>query len=157
MRFQTYRRIRRSALTAALLVPLLALGALLLPADATDGKLKQPGIVQASWSSSTSGVTTREYRAVWSATQAGRNMPTGYHGAVIIQRLSSQGWKSGMMLTPAGARDLAWQIARQLHGASGSVQIYNHWQGHLNATQMRFAARDAYGLAYHLLVAAQNH
>ena len=62
-----------------------------------------------------------------------------------------------MMLTPAGARDLAMQIITHMHGASGSVQIYNHWQGHLNATNMRFTARDAYGLAYHLLVAARGH
>ncbi len=157
MRFQTYRRFRRGALTASVLVPLLALGALFLPADATDGKLKEPGYVQASWSSSTIGVTTRPYRTVWSASQTGRNMPTSYRGAVIIERLSSTGWKSGMMLTPAGARDLAMQIVTHLHGASGSIQIYNHWDGQLNATNMRFTARDAYGLAYHLLVSAQGH
>ena len=157
MRFQTYRRLRRSALTAAVLVPLIALGAMFLPADANDGKLKEPGVVRASWMSSTSGVTTRPYRAVWSATQGGRNMPSSYHGAVIIQRLNSTGWRSGMMLTPAGARDLAAQIVRQLHGTSGSVQIYNHSGGELNATQMRFQPRDAYGLAYHLLYAAAGH
>ena len=103
MRFHTYKRLRRTALTAGVLVPVAALGAMLLPANAQDGKLKEPGKVEASWVASTRGVTTRPYRAVWSASQGGRNMPASYHGAVIIERLSSKGWKSGMMLTPAGA------------------------------------------------------
>jgi hypothetical protein len=158
MRFQTYRRLRRSALAAVVLVPLMALGAMFLPADANDGKLKEPGGVQASWLATTNGVTTRPYRAVWSPTQTGRNMPTSYRGgAVIIQRLSSKGWKSGMMLTPAGARDLARQIVGELRGTLGSIQIYNHSGGDLNATNMHFKPRDAYGVAYHLLVAAEGH
>ena len=157
MRFRTYRRFRRSALTAVMLVPVMALGALFLRADANDGKIKTSGVVETSWSSSTSGVTNRPYRTVWSPSQTGRNMPSGYHGAVIIQRLSSVGWKSGMMLTPSGARDLAFQIVTKLHGATGSIQIWNHSGGRLNATQMRFRAPDAYGLAYHLLVSAQGH
>ena len=152
------RRLDRSSARSAL----LALGALFLPADATDGKIKQPGIVQASWSSSDEwryhpqprephrpGAQTRR-----PASNIADVLP---RKAVIIQRQSSKGWKSGMMLTPAGARDLAMQIVTQLHGASGSVQIYNHWDGQLNATHMRFTARDAYGLAYHLLVSAQGH
>jgi hypothetical protein len=157
MRFRTYRRFRRSALTAVMLVPLATLGALFLRADANDGKIKTPGVVEASWSSSTSGVTNRPYRTVWSPLQTGRNMPSGYHGAVIIQRLSSEGWKSGMMLTPAGARDLAFRIVTKLHGSMGSIQIWNHSGGELNATRMHFRPRDAYGLAYHLLVSAQGH
>jgi hypothetical protein len=157
MKFKTFQRVRRAALTAGVLVPVAALSAVLLPANATDGKLKQPGVVQASWSASTSGVTTRPYRTVWSPTQGGRNMPASYHGAVIIQRLSGDGWRSGMMLTPAGARDLAVRILRALHGWSGSVQIWNHQDGHLNATQMHFTAHDAYNLAYHLLVSAGAH
>jgi hypothetical protein len=157
MRFQTYRRVRRSALTAAVLLPVMALGALFLPADATDGKIKEPGIVVATWSASTSGVNTMQYRAVWSPTQTGTNMPAGYHGAVIIQRLSYSGWKSGMMLTPAGARDLAVRIILALHGATGSVQIWNHSGGLLHATDMHFTAPISFGLAYHLLVAADGH
>ena len=156
MRFQTYQRIRRTALTAGVLVPVAALGSMLLPANATDGKLKQPGIVQATWSSSTQGVTTRPYRTVWNPTQGGRNMPSSYHGAVIIERLSGQGWTSGMMLTPAGARDLATQILHALH-ATGSVQIWNHSNGHLNATQMRFSSSAAYRIAYDLLRSAAGH
>jgi hypothetical protein len=157
MKFKTFQRVRRAALTAGILVPVAALSAVLLPANAIDGKLKQPGVVQASWIASTSGVTTRAYRTVWSPTQGGRNMPASYHGAVIIQRLGSDGWKSGMMLTPAGARDLAVRILTALHGWSGSIQIWNHQDGHLNATQMHFTARDAYNLAYHLLVSAGGH
>ena len=157
MRFHTYKRLRRTALTAGVLVPVAALGAMLLPANAQDGKLKEPGKVEASWVASTKGVTTRPYRAVWSASQGGRNMPASYHGAVIIQRLSSKGWKSGMMLTPSGARDLAVRIMRQLHGTPGSVQIWNHKNGHLNATEMHFTPRDAYGLAHNLLAAAGGH
>jgi hypothetical protein len=157
MRFHTYKRLRRTALTAGVLVPVAALGSMLLPANAQDGKLKEPGKVEASWLGSTSGVTTKQYRAVWSASQGGRNMPKSYHGAVVIQRLNSHGWKSGMMLTPDGARDLAGRILRQLRSTSGSVQIYNHKNGRLNATEMHFAARAAYGLANSLLVAANGH
>ena len=157
MRFQTFQRARRGAVTAAVLVPVVALGALFLPANATDGKIKEPGVVQASWSASTSGVNTMPYRAVWDPSMTGRNMPAGYHGAVIIQRLSFSGWKSGMMLTPAGARDLAVRIILALHAASGSIQIWNHSNGLLNATDMRFSAPIAFGLAYHLLVAANGH
>jgi hypothetical protein len=157
MRFQTYRRLRRGAVTAVVLLPVTVLGAMFLPANAIDGKIKQPGKVQASWSGSTSGVNTMPYRTMWDADMTGRNMPPNYHGAVIIQRLSFHGWKSGMMLTPDGARDLAVQIILKLHGASGSVQIWNHEQGELNATDMRFAAVTAYGLAYNLLVAAYPH
>ena len=157
MRFHTYRRLRRAVLTAGVLVPVAALGAVLVPANATDGKLKQPGVVQASWSASTRGVTTRQYRTVWSASQQGRNMPASYHGAVVIQRLSFHGWKSGMMLTPAGARDLAGQILRHLRGTSGSVQIWNHQHGHLHATDMHFTPQAAYGLANDLLVSAAGH
>ena len=157
MRFHTYKRLRRAALTAGVLLPVAALGATLLPANAQDGKLKEPGKVQASWIASTGGVTTRPYRAVWSASQGGRNMPKSYHGAVIIQRSNSHGWKSGMMLTPAGARDLATQILKQLRSSSGSVQIYNHTNGHLNATEMHFTAQAAYGLANSLIVAANGH
>jgi len=157
MRFQTYLRLRRGALTAAVLVPIAVLGAIFLPADATDGKLKQPGIVTATWSSSTSGVNTMQFRTAWDPTMQGTNMPATYHGAVIIQRLSFHGWKSGMMLTPDGARDLAVRIILQLHGGSGSIQIWNHRDGHVNATDMRFTAPAAFGLAYHLLVSAYGH
>src|SRR3954447_13222303 len=123
MRFQTYRRAKRGAITALLLVPIVALGALFLPAsNATDGKMKGPGLVLASWNVSTSGVNTMPYRTVWDASAQGRNMPSGYRGAVVIQRLSFSGWKSGMMMTPAGARDLAVRIVLQLHAASGSIQ-----------------------------------
>jgi len=157
MRFQTYQRLRRGAVTAAVLVPIAVLGAIFLPADAHDGKLKQPGIVTATWSSSTSGVNTMQFRTVWDPTMQGINMPANYRGAVIIQRLSFHGWKSGMMLTPDGARDLAVRIILQLHGGSGSIQIWNHVDGHINATDMRFSAIPAFGLAYHLLVSAYGH
>jgi hypothetical protein len=157
MRFQTYRRVKRGAITALVLVPVLALAALFLPANAQDGKIKQPGLVLATWSASTSGVTTMPYRTVWDASAQGRNMPPSYRGAVVIQRLSFNGWKSGMMMTPAGARDLAVRIVLQLHQASGSIQIWNHWDGHLNKTDMHFAAPAAYGLAYNLIVAAAGH
>ena len=46
MRFQTYRRVKRGAVTALVLVPVAALGALLLPANAQDGKIKEPGKVR---------------------------------------------------------------------------------------------------------------
>ena len=39
MRFQTYRRVKRGAVTALVLVPVAAVGALLLPANAQDGKI----------------------------------------------------------------------------------------------------------------------
>ena len=45
MRFQTYRRVKRGAVTALVLVPVAALGAVLLPANAQDGKIKEPGKV----------------------------------------------------------------------------------------------------------------
>jgi hypothetical protein len=157
MRFQTYRRVKRGAITAVVLVPLLALGAMLLPANAQDGKMKGPGLVLATWSSSTSGTNTMPYRTVWDASAVGRNMPSGYRGAVVIQRLSFNGWKSGMMLTAAGARDLAVRIALALHEASGSIQLWNHWDGQLNKTDMYFTAPTAYGLAYHLIVSAYGH
>ena len=158
MRFQTYRRVKRGAVTALVLVPLATASAMLLPgAHAQDGKLKGPGKVVASWSSSTSGVNTMPYRTVWDASAQGRNMPPSYHGAVVIQRLSFSGWKSGMMMTPDGARDLAVRIALQLHGATGSIQIWNHWDGKLNATEMKFTAPVAYGLAYHLVMSAAGH
>ena len=157
MRFQTYQRAKRGAVTALVLVPIAALGASFLPAHATDGKLKEPGKVVASWNTTTSGVNTMPYRTVWDAAQGGRNMPASYHGAVIIQRLTFNGWKSGMMLTPAGARDLAVRIALQLHGGAGSIQIWNHWDGSLNQTDMLFTAPAAYGLAYHLAVSAAGH
>jgi hypothetical protein len=157
MRFQTYQRAKRGAITAAVLVPLAAAGAFLLPARAQDGKIKQPGKVEAMWSASTAGVTTMPYRTYWDAAAQGRNMPASYHGAVVIQRLSFSGWKSGMMLTPAGARDLAAQIAKQLHGRSGSVQIWNHREGQLNQTEMHFTPQEAYGLAIHLLESANGH
>jgi hypothetical protein len=157
MRFRTYLRLRRGALTAVVLVPIAVLGALFLPADATDGKLKQPGMVTATWTSSTSGVTTKPYRTVWDAAAQGRNMPTWYRGAVVIQHRSFDGWKSGMELTPAGARDLAARIILQLHGSSGSIQIWNHVDGHLNATAMHFTGPVAFGLAYHLIVSASGH
>ena len=157
MRFQTYRRVKRGAVTALVLVPITALGAALLPAHATDGKLKEPGKVVASWNVATSGVNTMPYRTVWDATQGGRTMPASYQGAVIIQRLTSNGWTSGMMLTPAGARDLAVRIVLQLHGATGSIQIWNHFDGLLNKTDMLFTAPTAYGLAWHLLMSAAGH
>jgi hypothetical protein len=157
MRFQTYLRLRRGALTAAVLVPIAVLGAIFLPANASDGKIKEPGIVIATWSPSTSGVNTQQFRTVWDPTMQGSNMPSWYRGAVIIQRLSFNGWKSGMMLTPDAARDLAVRIIFQLHAASGSIQIWNHRDGQLNATDMRFTAAPAYGLAYHLLVSAFGH
>ena len=157
MRFQTYRRAKRSVVTALVLVPIAAVGAMLLPAQAQDGKLKGPGMVLATWSASTAGVNTMPYRTVWDASAQGRNMPASYYGAVVIQRLSFSGWKSGMMLTPAGARDLAVRIVLQLHAATGSIQIWNHRNGELNATDMHFTAPVAYGLAYHLLVSARGH
>ena len=157
MRFQTYRRVKRGAVTALVLVPIAALSASFLPAHAQDGKLKGPGLVVASWSSSKSGVNTMPYRTIWDGSATGRNMPKGYHGAVVIQRLTFKGWTSGMMLTPAGARDLAVRIALQLHGASGSIQIWNHWYGKLNKTDMHFTAPNAYGLAYGLAVSAAGH
>jgi hypothetical protein len=157
MRFQTYQRAKRGAVTALVLVPIAALGATLLPAHATDGKLKTPGKVIASWNASASGVNTMPYRTVWDASQGGKNMPSSYHGAVVIQRLSFNGWKSGMMMTPAGARDLAVRIVLQLHATSGSIQIWNHWDGELNKTDMHFSPQAAYGLAYHLLMSAAGH
>jgi Transcription factor WhiB len=157
MRFQTYRRVKRGAITALVLVPIAALGAMFVPANAQDGKIKTPGLVLATWNASTSGVNTMPYRTVWDPTAQGINMPPGYHGAVVIQRLTFNGWKSGMMLTPTGARDLAVRILLQLHGASGSIQIWNHRNGQLNQTDMRFTAPTAYGLAYHLVVAADGH
>jgi hypothetical protein len=157
MRFQTYRRVKRGAITALVLVPIAALGAVLLPANAQDHKIKEPGLVLASWNASTSGVTTMPYRTVWDPTATGINMPPGYHGAVVIESLTFNGWKSGMMLTAAGARDLAVRIAVQLHEATGSIQIWNHRNGQLNKTDMLFAAPAAYGLAYNLIVAAGYH
>ena len=158
MKFQTYRRVKRGAITVLVLVPIVALGALLLPSShAQDGKIKEPGKVTATWSASTGGVSTMPYRTYWDASAQGRNLPSSYHGAVVIQRLSFSGWKSGMMLTPAAARELAVKIALQLHGSAGSIQIWNHWNGALNATYMRFMPRDAFGLAYHLLVSASGH
>jgi hypothetical protein len=157
MRFQTYRRVKRGAVTALVLVPVTALGALLLPANAQDGKIKEPGKVVATWNASTSGVTTMPYRTVWDASAQGRNMPASYHGAVVIERLSHAGWKSGMMLTPAGARDLATQILRQLHATSGSVQIWNHVNGVINQTEMHFAPLAASVLALDLIRSAGSH
>jgi hypothetical protein len=157
MRFQTYRRAKRGAVTALVLVPIAALSAMFLPANAQLGKIKSPGLVLATWSASTSGVNTMPYRTVWDGTAQGRNMPPTYRGAVVIQRLSFNGWKSGMMLTPAGARDLAVRIAVQLHEANGSIQLWNHDNGVLNKTDMYFAAPTAYGLAWNLLIAAGTH
>jgi hypothetical protein len=157
MRFQTYRRVKRGAITALVLVPIAALGAMFLPANAQDGKIKGPGMVLASWNASTAGVETMPYRTYWDASAKGRNMPPTYRGAVVIQRLTFSGWKSGMMLTPAGARDLAVRIVLQLHAATGSIQIWNHRNGHLNKTDMHFAAPAAYGLAYSLIVSAGLH
>jgi hypothetical protein len=157
MRFQTYRRVKRGAITALVLVPVLALGAMFLPANAQDGKIKGPGLVLATWNASTNGVSNMPYRTVWDPSAQGRNMPPTYHGAVVIQRLTFNGWKSGMMMTPAGARDLAVRIVLQLHAATGSIQIWNHWDGHLNKTDMYFSAPTAYGLAYNLIVAAGLH
>jgi len=128
-----------------------------LPANAQEHKIKEPGKVVATWSASTGGVTTMPYRTVWDASAQGRNMPASYRGAVVIQRLTFNGWKSGMMLTPAGARDLAAQILRHLRGTSGSVQIWNHEHGHLHATDMDFTPQAAYGLASDLLVSAAGH
>ena len=119
--------------------------------------MKGPGLVLATWNASTAGVNTMPYRTVWDPTAQGRNMPSTYRGAVVIQRLSFSGWKSGMMLTPAGARDLAVRIVLQLHAATGSIQLWNHWDGALNQTDMHFTAPTAYGLAYHLIVAAGTH
>jgi hypothetical protein len=157
MRFQTYRRVKHGAITALVLIPIAALSAMLLPANAQDGKLKTPGKVVASWNASTSGVNTMPYRTVWDPSAQGRNMPASYRGAVVIQRLTFSGWKSGMMLTPAGARDLAVQIAVHLHAASGSIQIWNHRNGALNKTDMHFTAPTAYVFVYHLLVSAAGH
>lgn len=157
MKFRTYRRVKQAAVTGLVLVPLAAAGALLLPAHAQDGKIKEPGKVEATWSASTSGVTSMPYRTYWDASAQGRNMPASYRGAVVIQRLSFSGWKSGMMMTPAGARDLAVQIVLQLHGTAGSIQIWNHWYGKLNKTEMHFSPQEAYGLAYHLIVSASGH
>jgi hypothetical protein len=157
MRFQTYRRVKRGAVTALVLVPVAALGALLVPANAQEGKIKEPGKVVATWNASTSGVTTMPYRTVWDANAQGRNMPSSYHGAVVIQRLSHIGWKPGMMLTPDGARDLAKQILLQLHAATGSIQIWNHVDGVIHKTDMDFAAPAAYGLALELIRSAAGH
>ena len=157
MKFRTYRRVRRTAITGLVLVPLAAAGTLLMSAHAQDGKIKEPGKVEATWSASTSGVTSMPYRTYWDASAQGRNLPARYRGAVVIQRLSFRGWKSGMMLTPAGARDLAVQIVLHLHGTTGSIQIWNHWYGKLNKTDMHFTPQAAYGLAYHLIVSAAGH
>jgi hypothetical protein len=157
MKFQSYRRMKRGAITALVLVPLAAAGSLLVAAHAQDGKIKEPGKVEATWSASTSGVTSMPYRTYWDASAQGRNMPASYRGAVVIQRLSFSGWKSGMMLTPAGATDLAIQIAKQLHGTTGSIQIWNHWYGKLNKTEMHFTPQEAFGLAWHLLLSAHGH
>jgi len=157
MRFQTYRRVKRGALTAVVLVPVTALGALLMPANAQMGKIKLPGKVLATWSASTSGVSTMPYRTVWDATAQGRNMPASYRGAVVVQRLSHAGWKSGIMFTPAGARDLAAKIVAALHGTSGSIQIWNHRNGVPYKTYMYFAAPAASGLAVDLLASATGH
>jgi hypothetical protein len=157
MKFQTYRRVKRAAITGVVLVPLAAAGSLLVNAHAQDGKIKEPGKVEATWSASTSGVTTMPYRTYWDASAQGRNMPASYRGAVVIQRLSFSGWKSGMMMTPAGARDLAVQIVEHLHGTTGSIQIWNHWYGQLNQTDMHFMPQAAYGLAWHLIMSAAGH
>jgi hypothetical protein len=157
MRFQTYRRAKGGALAALVLVPVAAAGVAFLPAHAQDGKIKEPGKVEATWSASTAGVTSMPYRTYWDASARGRNMPASYRGAVVIQRLSNSSWKSGMMLTPAGARDLAVQIVVHLHATSGSIQIWNHWYGKLNQTEMHFTPQSAYGLAYHLLLSSAGH
>jgi len=157
MRFQTYRRVKRGAVTALVLVPVAAVGALLLPANAQEHKIKEPGKIVATWTSSTSGATTKAYRTVWDASAQGRNMPSSYYGAVVIQRLSNTGWKSGMELTPAGARDLATQILLQIHGTRGTIQIWNHVDGVLHRTDMDFRPGDAYGLALDLVQSAGAH
>ncbi len=157
MRFQTYRRFKRGAVTALVLVPVAAVGALLLPANAQEHKIKEPGKVMATWSASTSGVTTLAYRTVWDGSAQGRNMPSSYHGAVVIQRLSHAGWKSGMELTPAGARDLGTNILNQLHSDQGSIQIWNHFDHVIHQTDMRFSAAEAYGVAVQLIQAADGH
>ncbi len=158
MRFQTYQRVRRSARTALLVVPIAALGALLLPANAAQQhKIKEPGLIKTTWSASTSGVTARPYRTVWSSSAQGRNMPSSYHGAVVIQRLGGTGWVSGMELTPAAARELAVNLTKSLHGTSGSIQIWNHDHGTLNATDMHFRAQPAFGLAWSLIMSAAGH
>jgi hypothetical protein len=157
MRFQTYRRVKRGAVTAFVLVPVAAVGALLLPANAQEHKIKEPGKVMATWSSSTSGVTTMPYRTVWDASARGRNMPAGYHGAVVIQRLSHSGWKSGMELTPAGANELGVNILKQLHSDKGSIQIWNHFDHVINRTDMHFAAPEAYGVAIDLIQSSGGH
>jgi hypothetical protein len=97
------------------------------------------------------------YRTYWDGSAQGRNMPASYHGAVVIQRLGFNGWKSGMMMTPPAARDLAVSIVKSLHGTSGSIQIWNHWYGKLNKTYMHFTPQQGYGLAYHLIVSANGH
>jgi hypothetical protein len=157
MRFQTYRRVKRGAVTALVLVPVAAVGALLLPANAQEHKIKEPGKVMATWSASTSGVTTMPYRTVWDASAQGRNMPSTYHGAVVIQRLSHAGWKSGMEMTPDGARALGQNILQQLHGTAGSIQIWNHFNHVVNATDMHFSAAEAYGVATALIQSANGH
>jgi hypothetical protein len=157
MRFQTYRRVKRGAVTALVLVPVAAVGALLLPANAQEHKIKEPGKVMATWSPSTNGVTTMPYRTVWSASAQGRNMPSSYHGAVIIQRLSHAGWKGGMELTPDGARDLGTNILAQLHSTNGSIQIWNHFDHVVNATDMHFSPPEAYGIAIGLIQSADGH
>jgi len=157
MNFRTYRRVKRTAVTAVVLVPLAVAGSLLVVAHAQDGKIKEPGKVEATWSASTAGVTSMPYRTYWDASARGRNMPASYRGAVVIQRLSFSGWKSGMMMTPAGARDLAVQIVEHLHGTSGSIQVWNHWDGKLNKTYMHFTPQEAFGLAWHLILSAAGH
>jgi hypothetical protein len=149
--------VKRGAVTALVLVPVAAVGALLLPANAQEHKIKEPGKVIATWSASTSGVTTMAYRTVWSASAQGRNMPSSYHGAVVIQRLSHKGWKSGMELTPDGARALGVSILDQLHSTSGSIQIWNHFDHVINATDMHFSPEEAYGVAIQLIQAADGH
>jgi hypothetical protein len=149
--------VKRGAVTALVLVPVAAVGALLLPANAQQHKIKEPGKVMATWSASTSGVTTMPYRTVWDASAQGRNMPASYHGAVVIQRLSHAGWKSGMMLTAAGARDLGQNILQQLHAATGSIQIWNHSNGVINRTDMHWSAPEAYGVAIDLIQSSAGH
>ena len=62
-----------------------------------------------------------------------------------------------MEMTPDGARALGQNILQQLHGSAGSIQIWNHFLGELNKTDMHFAAPQAYGLAWNLLIAAGDH
>jgi hypothetical protein len=157
MRFQTYRRVKRGAVTALVLVPVAAVGALLLPANAQEHKIKEPGKVMATWAASTSGVTTMPYRTVWDASAQGRNMPASYHGAVVIEHLSHAGWKPGMELTPDGARALGVNILQQLHSDTGSIQIWNHFDHVVNKTEMHFSAPEAYGVAVELIQAADGH